>query len=152
MHQTLENGFSHSSPVGGSGARVEEILEESQNHVVFENGVSSEAPEENGINSETSQGNRIGSVEPEQNGMCMEVNENTKEMLVDGSKLEESNSEEFTGADDIIAEIIDKEVKEPGIVEEKILNPEILERLLPDELLENPSQEIETDQAKTRNR
>merc|ERR1719317_113841 len=77
--------------------------------------------------------------------------ENTKDMLVDGSKVEESNSEEFTGADDIIAEIIDKEVKEPGIVEEKILNPEILERLLPDELLENPSQEIETDQAKTRN-
>ena len=151
MHQTLENGFSHSSPVGGTGARVEEILEESQNHVVLENGVSSEAPGENGINSETSQGNGISSVEPEQNGMCMEVTENTKEMLVDGSKVEESNSEEFTGADDIIAEIIDKEVKEPGIVEEKILNPEILERLLPDELLEDPSQQIETDQAKTRN-
>merc|ERR1711936_709203 len=53
MHQILENGFSH-SPVGGTGARVEESLGESQNHVVLENGISSEAPEENGIDSETS--------------------------------------------------------------------------------------------------
>jgi len=106
----------------GSAARVEDIQEESHNHNCLENGTS------------------------------LEVAENTKEMLVDGSTEEHSNSEEFTGAENIIEEILEKESQSPGIVENKILDPEMLERLIPDEILvEDSSQVIETDQATAKN-
>ena len=105
----------------GSAARVEEIQEESHNHNCLENGTS------------------------------LEVAENTKEMLVDGSTEEHSNSEEFTGAENIIEEILEKESQSPGIVEAEILDPEMFERLNPDEIPEDSSQVIETDQAKTKN-
>ena len=105
----------------GSAARVEEVQEESHNHNGLENGTS------------------------------LEVAENTKEMLVDGSTEENSNSEELTGAEDIIAEILEKESQSPGIVEEEILDPEMFERLSPDEIPEDLIQAIETDQAKAKN-
>jgi len=106
----------------GSAARVEDIQEESHNHNCLENGTS------------------------------LEVAENTKEMLVDGSTEEHSNSEEFTGAENIIEEILEKESQSPGIVEKEILDPEMLERLIPDEILvEDSPQVIETDQAKAKN-
>ena len=106
----------------GSAARVEDIPEESHNHNCLENGTS------------------------------LGVAENTKEMLADGSTEELSNSKEMTGAEDIIAEILEKESQSPGIIEEEILDPEKLERLNPDEIPEEEeSQVIETDQAKVKN-
>merc|ERR1719507_886701 len=105
----------------GSAARVEEIQEESHNHNCLENGTS------------------------------LEVAENTKEMLVDGSTEEHSNSEEVTGAENMIAELLEKEGESPGIVEEEILDPEMFERLSPDEIPEDLIQAIETDQAKAKN-
>ena len=104
----------------GSAARVEDIREESHNHNCVENGTS------------------------------LDVAENTKEMLVDGSTEEHSNSEGMTGAEDMIVEILEKESQSPGIVENEILDPEMLERLNPDEIPEDPSPVIETDQAKTK--
>jgi len=106
----------------GSAARVEEIQEESHNnHNYLANGTS------------------------------LEVAENTKEMLVDGSKEEHSNSEEFTGAENMIAELLEKEGESPGIVEEEILDPEMLEKLDPDEIPDESFEVIETDQATAKN-
>ena len=106
----------------GSAARVEEIQEESHNnHNYLANGTS------------------------------LEVVENTKEMLVDGSTEEHSNSEEFTGAENIIDEILEKESQSPGIVEEEILDPEMLEKLDPDEIPDESFEVIETDQATAKN-
>merc|ERR1712130_512603 len=56
----------------------------------------------------------------------------------------------MTGVEDMIVEILEKERQSPGIVENEILDPEMLERLNPDEIPEDPSPVIETDQAKTK--